>query len=131
MNQQNDNLTKLDVKLIFNEILIHLYGIIKLRNYLLPLSEGKKQRPEDNVILIWWKREEHISDSYTSKWIVIFGVISFISRILQYLHSVFPGTPVSSINKADRHDVTDILFKVALNTHTLTLHSNVLPCLYA
>ena len=26
------------------------------------------------------------------------------------------GTPVSSINKADRHDVTEILLKVALNT---------------
>jgi hypothetical protein len=32
-----------------------------------------------------------------------------------------PGPPVSSTNKADRHDVTEILLKVALNTinHTL------------
>ena len=30
------------------------------------------------------------------------------------------GTPVSSINKADRHDVTEILLKVALNTINLT-----------
>ena len=31
-----------------------------------------------------------------------------------------PGTPVSSINKTDRHDMTEILLKVALNTITLT-----------
>jgi len=27
-----------------------------------------------------------------------------------------PGTPVSSINKTDRHDMTEILLKVALST---------------
>jgi hypothetical protein len=27
-----------------------------------------------------------------------------------------PGTPVSATNKTDRHDVTEILLKVALNT---------------
>ena len=32
-----------------------------------------------------------------------------------------PGTPVSSTNKANRHDITEILLKVALNTMTLTL----------
>ena len=33
------------------------------------------------------------------------------------------GTPVSSTNKTDRHDITEILLKVALNTITLTLWS--------
>ena len=28
----------------------------------------------------------------------------------------YPGPPVSSTNKNDRHDITDILLKVALNT---------------
>jgi hypothetical protein len=32
-----------------------------------------------------------------------------------------PGTPVSSINKTNYHDITEILLKVALNTITLTL----------
>jgi hypothetical protein len=32
-----------------------------------------------------------------------------------------PDTLVSSIDKTDRHDITDILLKVALNTMTLTL----------
>jgi len=31
-----------------------------------------------------------------------------------------PGTPFSSANKTDRHDITEILLKVALNTITLT-----------
>jgi hypothetical protein len=32
-----------------------------------------------------------------------------------------PGTPMSSNNKTDRHDVTEILLKGALNIITLTL----------
>jgi hypothetical protein len=32
-----------------------------------------------------------------------------------------PGNPVSSTNKTDCHDITEILLKVALNTITLTL----------
>ena len=35
-----------------------------------------------------------------------------------------PGTLVSSTNKTDRHDITEILLKVALNTITLTLKSS-------
>jgi hypothetical protein len=31
------------------------------------------------------------------------------------------GSPVSSINKIDRHDITEILLKVALNTIALPL----------
>jgi len=27
----------------------------------------------------------------------------------------YPGTPISSINKTDRHDITEILLKVALS----------------
>jgi hypothetical protein len=36
---------------------------------------------------------------------------------------ISPGTPVSSTNETDCHDITEILFKVALNTITLTLYS--------
>jgi hypothetical protein len=32
-----------------------------------------------------------------------------------------PGTPVSSTNKTGRHDITEILLKVVLNTIALTL----------
>jgi hypothetical protein len=38
-----------------------------------------------------------------------------------------PGTPVSSTNKTDRHDMTEILLKVALNTiHLAITLQNVL-----
>ena len=32
------------------------------------------------------------------------------------------GPPVFSTNKTDRHDITEILLKVALKTITITLH---------
>jgi len=32
-----------------------------------------------------------------------------------------PGTPVSSTNETNRHDITEILLKMSLNTKTLTL----------
>ena len=36
-----------------------------------------------------------------------------------------PGTPISSKNKTDRHDITEILLKVALNIIPLTLFLQV------
>jgi len=42
-------------------------------------------------------------------------VIKFVSDLRQ-VGGFSPGPPVSSTNKADRHDITEILFKVALNT---------------
>ena len=42
-------------------------------------------------------------------------VIKFVSDLFT------PGTPVSSINKTDRRDITEILSKVTLNAITLTL----------
>jgi hypothetical protein len=38
---------------------------------------------------------------------------------------VFSGTPVSSTNKTDRHDITEILLKVTLNTIDLSLSTIV------
>jgi predicted component of type VI protein secretion system len=38
-----------------------------------------------------------------------------------------PGARVSSTNKTDHHDITEILLKVALNTITLTL-KHILKC---
>jgi hypothetical protein len=45
-------------------------------------------------------------------------------KVCQYLAAgrwFSPGTPVSSTNKTDRHNITEILLKVVLNTITLTL----------
>jgi len=41
-------------------------------------------------------------------------VIKFVSGLGQI------STPVASTNKTDRHDIAEILLKVALNTITLT-----------
>jgi hypothetical protein len=42
-------------------------------------------------------------------------VIQFVSDLQQVVGFLW-GTPVSSINKTVRHDITEILLKVALNT---------------
>jgi hypothetical protein len=51
-------------------------------------------------------------------------VIKFVSDLQPAVRWFYPGTPVSFINKTDRHDITEILLKVALKTITLT-HLNV------
>ena len=35
----------------------------------------------------------------------------------------YGNSPVSSINKTDRHDITEILLKVVLNTKTLPINT--------
>ena len=49
-------------------------------------------------------------------------VIKFVSDLRQWFS---PCTPVSSINKTDRHDITEILLKVALNT--IKANQTILP----
>jgi len=46
-------------------------------------------------------------------------LIKFVSDLRQSCFS--PGTPVSSTNKTDRHDIPKILLKVTLNTINLNL----------
>jgi hypothetical protein len=41
--------------------------------------------------------------------------VKFVSD-LEEVGGFFPGTTVSSINKTDRHEITETLLKVALNT---------------
>jgi hypothetical protein len=36
--------------------------------------------------------------------------------VIKFVSDLRPGTMVSSTNKTDRHDIADILLKVALNT---------------
>jgi hypothetical protein len=47
-------------------------------------------------------------------------VIKFGSDLRQV--GGLPGPTVSSTNKTDRHDITEILFKVALNTIKPTIN---------
>jgi hypothetical protein len=50
-------------------------------------------------------------------------VIKFVSDLRQVGFS--PGPPISSTNKTDRHDLTKILLKVALNTIKQTNKLNI------
>jgi hypothetical protein len=50
-------------------------------------------------------------------------VIKFVSDLRQ-VGGFLWVTPISSTNKTDRHDMTEILLKGALNTITLTLAHN-------
>jgi hypothetical protein len=48
---------------------------------------------------------------------------------LRQVGGFLPGTPISSNNKTDRHDKTEILLKVALNTITLTITLRPTTCI--
>ena len=52
-------------------------------------------------------------------YLIQYYVIKFVGDMRQ-VNGFSPGTPVSSTNKTD-HNITEILFKVELNTITLTL----------
>ena len=39
-----------------------------------------------------------------------------VCHLLATGRNFFPGPPISSTNKTDHHDITEILLKVALNT---------------
>jgi hypothetical protein len=46
--------------------------------------------------------------------------IKFVSDLQQF-GGFYPGTPVSSTNKTDPHNITEVLLKVALNTITTSI----------
>jgi hypothetical protein len=52
------------------------------------------------------------------KIVLKFGIDHFWSSHISEM-VMSPGTPVSSTNKTDHHDITKILLKVSLNTITL------------
>jgi len=63
--------------------------------------------------------------AYMAKWLysIQHYVIKFVSD-LQQVGGYFPGTPVSSTNKTDHHNITETWLKVALNTHNPNTTSN-------
>jgi hypothetical protein len=56
-------------------------------------------------------------------------VIKFVSD-LQQVGGFSPGTPVSSTNKTDSHDMTEILLKVVLNTIKQTKQTKLVWCMH-
>ena len=64
------------------------------------------------------------------KWGILYTTLC--DKVCQWLATCrcfFPGPPVSSTNKTDRHDITEILVKVSLNTIPLIILF-WLPCDY-
>jgi hypothetical protein len=51
-----------------------------------------------------------------------------VNKFVSDLRWFSPGPPVSSTNKTDRHDITEILLKVALNTIKQTNKQNHQMC---
>jgi hypothetical protein len=54
----------------------------------------------------------------------VYSIQHLCGKVCQWLATgrwLSPGTPASSTNKTDRHDITEILLKVALNIITITL----------
>ena len=58
------------------------------------------------------------------------GSSSYIRKTKYTRQSFSPGTPVSSINKTDCHDIAEILLKVALNTIKQTNTHSYAPAGY-
>jgi hypothetical protein len=58
----------------------------------------------------------------------VYSIQHYVIKFVSDLWQVDDFSPVSSTNKTDRHDVTEILLKVLLNTITLPLNY-FLPCL--
>ena len=60
---------------------------------------------------------------------IVVALITLCDKVCQRLPTgqwFSPGSPVSSTNKTDRHDIAEILLKVALNTI-----KQIILCLYA
>ena len=54
----------------------------------------------------------------------VYSIQYYVIKLVRDLPQIggsLKGTPVSSINKTDRHDITEILLKVALNTININL----------
>jgi hypothetical protein len=61
---------------------------------------------------------------YSIQNIIKTATIIIFDKVSQWLATgrwFSPGTPISSTKRTDRHDIAEILLKVALNTITLTL----------
>ena len=68
-----------------------------------------------NVVISW--KEMYLFNMTESIWKFSF---IYIFIFLYYSFWFSPGTPVSSTNTTDHHDITEILLKVALSTISLT-----------
>jgi hypothetical protein len=81
----------------------------------------------------WWVRANYLCNQCPSPIKLWFRLplmarsvlnSTFCDKVCQWRTSgrwIYPGTPVSSNNRTGRHDITEIVLKMALNTITLAL----------
>ena len=69
-------------------------------------------------ICLTWVHIRHWCEFESRSWGGVFDT-TLCDKVCQWIATGWwfsPGTPVSSTNKTDRHDMTEILLKVVLNT---------------
>ena len=94
--------------------------------YILPISARCRRRHDRMVVgfktTYAINTYYHESCEFESHLGVEYSIQHYVIKFVSDLRQFSLGTPVSSINKTDSHNVTEILLKVALNTITLTLY---------
>ena len=76
------------------------------------------------ILMVYWEIKIYKCLSQLTLWVLIPLDSTLCDKVCQWLATgrwFSPGTPVSSTNKTDRHDITEILMKVALSTINLNL----------
>ena len=80
------------------------------------------------VLIVWWlDLQLPLQSVPITTNVESLNTATLCDKVFQWLAAgrwFSPGTPVSSTNKTDRHDITEILLKVTLNTITLTITLN-------
>ena len=82
--------------------------------------DGKHHMMGAAVVVGYTTTYTIIAVSFNSARGELYSIQHYVIKIVIDLQWFSLGTPVSSNNKTDRHDITEILLKVALNTITLT-----------
>jgi hypothetical protein len=70
----------------------------------------------NNISVILWRSFLLVEDTGVFESLSGRGVQHYVIKFVAKGRWFSPGTPVSSTNKNDRHNITEILLKVALNT---------------
>ena len=104
---------------MFLNVLDYIVSILTMnsRQFFLWSRRGRDRMVLGFTITYVISAYHHWSCEFESRsgWGVQHYVIKFDSDLRQ-VDGFSPGTPVSYTNKTDRHDITEILLKVALNT---------------
>jgi hypothetical protein len=100
-----------EINLIISENVIHIMKYIKTHQ-LMEINKHENPYP----LQVIQPNSGHFHDAVT--------LLCTFGHYIMTGHWFSPGPPVSSTNETDRHDITEILLKVALNTIEPTnLHS--------